>query len=230
MTPIATTPATVFTGTSNIVFDGSKGASAPIAGATIALVDPVTGKPIVLTRATVPPSTANPQTTASDGSFSFLLTPAQYGHARHEQGHHLTLSATHFRNRTIQAVFTPDATGLLYSVTLTALDGQQLAAPGAFTLVAGPTTMANVLNLIGNIPMFPVGALTVQKVADKTTVSAGQRVIYTVTIEASQTFGATRIVDQLPRDSSTLRTRRRSTAWRSNRRSADSPKSGKSRR
>ena len=83
-------------------------------------------------------------------------------------------------------------------MTLTALDGQQLAAPGAFTLVAGPTTMANVLNLIGNIPMFPVGALTVQKVADKTTVSTGQRVIYTVTIEASQTFGATRIVDQLP--------------------------------
>jgi uncharacterized repeat protein (TIGR01451 family) len=55
-----------------------------------------------------------------------------------------------------------------------------------------------VLNLISNIPMFPLGALEVQKQADRTTASVGDVIVYTVTIAASSNFGVTRIVDQLP--------------------------------
>jgi uncharacterized repeat protein (TIGR01451 family) len=197
---VQTSPATVFNGSADIVYDGTKGPSAPIAGATVAIVDPTSGKPIVLSRArnTAVASTANPQTTASDGSFSFALTPAQFGAPGGSETYHLTLSARGFRNRTIGAVFSSEPSGLLYTVTLTSLDGQALAIEGGFSLVSRPTTIANVLNLINNIPMFPVGTLEVQKQADRTTVSIGGRIVYTVTVDATQAFATTRIVDQLP--------------------------------
>ena len=187
---LTTSPATIFTGSSNIVYDGTKGGSAPIAGATIALVDPVSGKPIAVSN--------NPQSTGTSGAFSFVLSPAQFGAPGGTKTYNLTLSAPKYRNRTIQAAFTAEPSGLLYSVTLTALDGAPLAIEGGFTLVTRPTTISNVLNLINNIPMFPVGAIEVQKVANRSTVSVGDSVIYTVTITASQNFGATRIVDELP--------------------------------
>jgi len=198
--PVQTTPASVFDGTTNIVYDGTKGGDAPIAGATIALVDPSTGKPIPLARVRAPEvaSTDNPQTTGANGSFGFALTPAQFGKPGEGETYRLTLSAHNFRNRSIQAAFDADASGLLYTVTLTALDDQPLAIEGGFATVTRSTTIANVSDLINNIPMFPAGALEVQKQADRTTVSVGDRVVYTVTIVASQPFGETRIVDQLP--------------------------------
>jgi uncharacterized repeat protein (TIGR01451 family) len=198
--PVQTTPASVFDGTTNIVYDGSKGGDAPIAGATIALVDPATGKPIPLEQVHAPQvaSTENPQTTGPSGAFGFALTPAQFGTPGHGETYRLTLSAHDFRNRSIRAVFDADPSGLLYNVTLTALDGQPLAVEGGFATVTRSTTISNVSNLISNIPMFPAGALEVQKQADRTTVSVGDRVVYTVTIVASQAFAETRIVDQLP--------------------------------
>ena len=45
---VATSPASVFVGLANVVYDGYAGASAPIAGATLTLVDPATKKPIAL--------------------------------------------------------------------------------------------------------------------------------------------------------------------------------------
>jgi uncharacterized repeat protein (TIGR01451 family) len=198
--PLQTSQASVFNGFANIVYDGNKGGTAPIAGAIVSIVDPITGLPIVLgrTRSSVPPSTNNPQTTAADGSFGFLLTPAQFGTPGSSKTYNLTVSSAHYRNRTIQAVFSAEPSGALYSVTLTALDAQPLAIEGGFTLVTRPTTIANVLNLINNIPLFPLGMLEVQKVADRSTVSVGDRVVYTVSIDATESFGATRIVDQLP--------------------------------
>jgi uncharacterized repeat protein (TIGR01451 family) len=196
---VQTTPATVFNGTANIVYDGTKGGSAPIGGAIVTLVDPATGKPVVLNRSrAVTASTQNPQTTASNGSFSFALSPAQFGAPGGSATYDITLSARGYRNRTIQAVFSAEPSGVLYTVTLSSLDGQALAIEGGFSLVSRATTIANVLNLINNIPMFPIGALEVQKVADRTTASIGDRIVYTVTIDATQSFGATRIVDQLP--------------------------------
>ncbi len=198
---LQTTQATVFNGSSNIVYDGTKGASAPIGGATIALVDAVSGKAIALGAPTLAANAApsvNPQTTAANGTFAFPLGPAQFGAPNGSETYRLTLAARGFRNRSIQAVFSAVPGGLLYSVTLTALDGQELAVEGGFSLVSRPTTIADVLNIISNIPMFPAGALTVQKQADRTTVSTGDRVVYTVSVVASQSFGPTRIVDQLP--------------------------------
>jgi uncharacterized repeat protein (TIGR01451 family) len=197
---IQSTPATVFNGSSNIVYDGTRGASAPIGGATIALVDAVSGKAISMSgsRAASAAPPVNPQITAANGSFYFPLGPAQFGAPDGAETYRLTLAARNFRNRSIQAVFAAAPGGLLYSVTLTALDGQALAAAGGFSLVTQPTTIADVLNIISNIPMFPSGALTVQKQADRTTVSTGDRIVYTVSIAASEGFGATRIVDQLP--------------------------------
>jgi uncharacterized repeat protein (TIGR01451 family) len=198
--PAQTSQASVLNGFANIVYDGNKGAAAPIAGALVSLVDPGTGQPIVLsrTRLTVTPSTNNPQTTASDGSFGFLLSPAQFGVPGASKTYNLTVSSAHYRNRTIQAVFSAEPGGALYSVTLNALDAQPLAIEGGFTLVTRPTAIANVLNIINNIPMFPLGTLEVQKVADRTTVSIGDRIVYTVSIDATESFGATRIVDQMP--------------------------------
>jgi uncharacterized repeat protein (TIGR01451 family) len=194
---IQTTPASVFNGSANIVYNAST--RAPIAGATIALVDPATGKPIALERAAASgSSTADPQTTAANGSFSFALGPAQFGPPGGSETYRLTVAAHGFSNRSIQAVFAADPTGLLYSVTLTALDGQPLAIEGGFTTVTRSTKISDVLNIIGNVPMFAAGTLEVQKQADRTAASIGDRVVYTITLDATQAFGATRIVDQLP--------------------------------
>jgi len=205
---IHTTPASVFNGSANIVYNAST--KAPIAGATIGLLDPATGKPVVLETVAAAgagnarsasasgSSTANPQTTAANGSFSFALGPAQFGQPGGSETYRVTVAAHGFNNRSIQAVFAADATGLLYTVTLTALDGQPLAIEGGFTIVTRSTKISDVLNIIGNVPMFAAGALEVQKQADRTAASIGDRVVYTVTLDATQAFGATRIVDQLP--------------------------------
>jgi uncharacterized repeat protein (TIGR01451 family) len=191
ITPITTNPATVFNGASNIVYDGAIGSTAPIAGAQVTLVDQNSGAP-------VPIGSANPQTTTSTGTFTFSLTPAVYGLPGQTKTYRLTVKAPGYTDRNIQVTFQADQSGLFYNVTLTSLDGQPLAASGGFTLVPGPTTIDNVLNLINNIPMFHRGGLIVNKVADRTSVSIGDRVIFTISVQSSVPLGATRVVDQLP--------------------------------
>ncbi len=122
-----------------------------------------------------------------------LGTPASP--ARYE----LDITAPGYRDRRVAITVTPDATGLLYSATLSALDDQQLARAGGFELVTTNVSLSEVFGLLGNQPMFTSHPLTVSKTVDRDVASGGDRLVYTVLVGSQGAqFGATRVVDTLP--------------------------------
>ena len=207
---VQSTPASIFVGVANTVFDGTTGGASPIAGALVSLVDPATGAPLKLAAPGPPPNATNgnPYTTAADGRYAFGLTPQQFGAAIRARAavsggtarYNLLSNANGYLSRKIAAAFTPDPTGTLYTVTLTALDGQQLAIEGGFALVNRPVTLTDVLNLLGNIPMFRTGAIQVQKSADRQSATIGDRVVFTLTFSnlGTSTLTNARVIDTLP--------------------------------
>ena len=208
--PLTTTPVAVFVGTSNIVFDGYEGASHPIAGAMLTLLDaqgnpvPIGGVPpgSVDTRGAAPQASSspqgNPQQSQSNGAYAFALTAAQI--APGGSKFFLTIAAAGFLNRKIEIEIAPDPRALLYDVTATARDNEPLAMAGGFTLTGTAVTLQNVFNLFGNIPLFPPQTISVSKTADRSVVQSGDRILYTLLFKNSSNtgFGATTVVDTLP--------------------------------
>jgi uncharacterized repeat protein (TIGR01451 family) len=196
-----TTPATALLGTANIVYNGLIGQSAPVAGATLQLVDHVSGAPLVLSAKNASGAAPlNPLVTGSDGSYTFTLTPAQLGSPTSPAVYDLLITASGYLNRRIQVTLTPDPTYTVANVALQALDGQQLAVAGGFSLVAGPVSIADIVGYFGNLPLFAQGALQITKVADRTTVSGGDRVVFTLQYSdaGSVALGPTVLTDTLP--------------------------------
>ena len=213
-----TTPASVFVGVGNIVYDGYAGGGSPIGGATLtvrdlqthALVQLPQTAPQALGRAPqdtlagpagLPPNTANanPFTTGTDGAYSFVFAQQQLGTPASPARLELDITAPGYRDRRVEVIITPDATGLLYSATLSSLDDQQLARAGGFELVASNVSLSEVFGLLGNQPMFTSHPLTVSKTVDRDVASGGDRLLYTVQVGSQGAqFGATRVVDTLP--------------------------------
>jgi uncharacterized repeat protein (TIGR01451 family) len=214
----ATAPAAVFIGVGNIVYDGYAGGGSPISGATLTLRDVDTHAVVQLPKtagqafgrapqdaltdpAGLPPNTgnANPFTTGADGAYSFVFTQQQLGTPGSPARYELDITAPGYRDRRVAITVTPDATGMLYSATLSALDDQQLARAGGFELVTTNVSLSEVFGLLGNQPMFTSHPLTVSKTVDRDVASGGDRLVYTV-LAGSQgaQFGATRVVDTLP--------------------------------
>ena len=195
MTPVSTSSVTLFSGSSNVIFDESSGK--PIAGASVKLIDQATGAAILPAGVAVPPNAANvnPFTTGSDGRFGFGLSQPQYAGVTYE----LQVSANGYETRFLQASFT-DAGAGTYNVTLAAQDGRALAAAGSFNLVSGPVTISNVLGVLDNIPLFPATGIYASMRADRSLVSFGDRVGLDLEINAEQNaaFSTTRIVATLP--------------------------------
>jgi len=216
--PTATAPASVFIGVGNIVYDGYAGSGAPIAGATLTLRDLDTHAIVALPKtasqafarapqdaltdpAGLPPNTANanPFTTGADGAYSFVFSQAQLGTPGAPARYELDISAPGYRDRRVSITVTPDATGLLYGATISALDDQQLARAGGFELVSTSVSLSEVFGLLGNQPMFTSHPLTVSKTVDRDVASGGDRLVYTVLIGSQGAqLGATRVVDTLP--------------------------------
>jgi uncharacterized repeat protein (TIGR01451 family) len=169
-------PVTVISGSDNIVFDGQQGGSSPIAGATVTLADPATLQPVRITGAN--PGTINPFTTGNGGAYAFSLGQSQFGGGAH--AYVLLIIAPSYLNRRIALRLVPNASGTLYTVTATALDGLPLAAPGGFSLISQPTSLGPLYGTFGNIPMFRTGALRVTKQADRSIATAGDRIVYTL--------------------------------------------------
>ena len=192
--PLATLPASLLLGSGDLVYDGVVGASGPVAGAVVSLVD-ASGSRVALSG---PPVTwnmtqADPMTTAADGRYGFGLLSPKGG------TYFLTVSAPGYLSRRIQIVLVPDASGTLYSVTMTSLDGEPLAVAGGFDLVAGSSRIADVYGMFGNIPLFRPSALTVVKTVDRAIASAGDRLVYTITASnVASPLGYTTVVDDLP--------------------------------
>lgn len=195
----STTPASVLIGKSDIVFDGLSSGGKPVGGATVSLVDPVTLKPIPLPAAgdTINPRNADPFVTGPDGVYAFTIpTPA----AGTTLAFDILIHAPGYLDRKIKVLITPDASGVLYTVQLTSLDGQPLARAGSFTLTDQSVKLTDVFSLLGNLPLFSNKPIAVTKTADRGTATPGDRVTYTVGFSSTvpTTLGTTTVVDTLP--------------------------------
>ncbi|MDQ6942384.1 MAG: DUF11 domain-containing protein, partial [Candidatus Eremiobacteraeota bacterium] len=194
----ATAPASVFIGVGNIVYDGYAGGGSPINGATLTLRDLDSHAIVQLPKtasqafarapqdassdpAGLPPNTANanPFTTGADGAYSFVFSQQQLGTPASPARYELDITAPGYRDRRVAITVTPDATGLLYSAMLTALDDQQLARAGGFELVTTNVSLSEVFGLLGNQPMFTSHPLSVSKTVDRDIASGGDRLVYT---------------------------------------------------
>jgi len=218
---VATTPASVLIGIANIAYDGYAGASLPVTGAVLTLLDPVTKKPIALphvlegsalTRSPqqqligvpatgLPPNNANVNgfVTGADGAYSFVFDQSQLGTTARPAAYDLAITAPGFRNRNIQVTISPDASGLLYNATLQELDQQMLAVPGGFVLTANSVSLSNVFGLLGNLPLFAPHPVAVTKTVDRDVASGGDKLVYTVQVASGgPALGATKVVDTLP--------------------------------
>jgi uncharacterized repeat protein (TIGR01451 family) len=195
-------PAAVWLGTGNVVFDGYAGASQPIPGATVSLIDATTGQAVALGGAPAPPNAMNlnPFVSAAGGTYGFGLGAGQIGNPIVPASYRLSVGAPGYTNRSIAVTLTPDSSGLLYTATLAALDGQPLAVAGGFSLTAGPVTVANVSGLFGNIPLFAKSLVQITKSVDRQIASAGDRLVWTLQYQssASTPLGPTNVIDDLP--------------------------------
>jgi len=200
--PFTSTPASVFVGTANVVYDAYGGATHPIASAQLTLTQPPSITPFSLTGIGVAPNTSNinPYTTDSTGLYSFAFGAGQFGGPSGDRRYILALTAPNYLNRRIDVQLHADPTGTLYTATITALDGQLLAVPGGFALTAGPVTLNNVFNILGNIPMFTAHPILITKSVDQQAVTTGSRLIFAVTFTNASlaTLTNASLVDTLP--------------------------------
>jgi uncharacterized repeat protein (TIGR01451 family) len=182
-------PAIVLLGTANIVYDGNVGAGAPLAGATVSLIDPLTHAPV-----------APAALTGSAGTYQFALGEALLGTLQQPAVYDLTVGLPGYRSRRLHVVLTPNSGGTTYALEETALDGQALASPGGFALVPGPIHYAALHGLFGNLPIFPQRDLSISKIADRAAAALGDRVVFTLQFgnAGPDPLDATRIVDTLP--------------------------------
>jgi uncharacterized repeat protein (TIGR01451 family) len=190
-------PAAALIGTANVVYDGYAGASLPISGATISLVNPKTNQPVTLSGTPLGPNTTNtdPFLTTSSGTYAFGLGASQIGPVSYD----LIITAPGYISRNILVTLTPNATGTYYSVTLTAQDGEPLAVPGGFALEPGPVTIAEISDLFGNIPLFRAKTINITKTVDRSVASGGDRLVYTIEFSNISTpLGAATLLDTLP--------------------------------
>jgi len=222
MNASSTSPAVVLVGFSNIVYDGYDGQKHPIGGANVSLVEQATQVPLVL--ATPSPGTipvggsgvnltnTNPFVTGPNGIYAFYFTTAQLSASTASaaaakrqvaalSGVELIVTAPNYTTRRIGvSIQSSSVSPLLYDATLTSLDGMPLAVAGAFTLTESGVSLDNVFGILGNIPMFYPHPITISKTADKTDVSAGDRVVFTLTYQntGNISVGATTVTDTLP--------------------------------
>ncbi|HME82200.1 MAG TPA: isopeptide-forming domain-containing fimbrial protein [Candidatus Eremiobacteraceae bacterium] len=200
--PFSSPPASVFVGTGNIVYDGLAGPAHPIASALLTITSSSGITPITLTGTGVAPNNpnANPYTTGGPGTYSFGFGPGQFGGAPGDSHYHLTITAAGYLNRQLDVMLHADPTGTLYTATIKALDGQQLAVPGGFTLTPGPVVLTDVFNILGNIPMFTAHPIQIAKTVDQQAVITGSRVIFAVAFSNASlaTLTNATLVDTLP--------------------------------
>ncbi len=205
--PQTTTPAGVFDGSANIVFDGYAGGAHPIDGATVSLLD-AAGNPVNLNsvtpsgRARIASSsqngTENPLVTGADGTYGFALSSSAIpaGGARY----YLTIAAAGYLNRRIAIDVAPAAQASFYNVTQTSVDEQPLAMAGGFTLTKNNVNIHDVFGLFGNLPLFAQNTIVVSKTSDKQAASAGDRVIFSLQFQdqSAMAFNNVSIVDTMP--------------------------------
>jgi len=197
-TAVKSTPATVFIGDASVIYDGDAGAGAPIANATIQLASPAIGSASARSAGSAGPLAA--VKTGSSGTYQFQLTPAQIGTPSNPAVYDLLISASGYLNRRVRLTLTPDPTLTVFTADVAALDGQLLAAPGDYRLMAGPVRLNEVYGFFGNFPLFPQRSVQIDESVDRPIASAGDRLIYTVHFgnRSSYPLGSTTVTGTLP--------------------------------
>lgn len=209
ISPVSTSPASVFVGTADVVFDPVNG-DRVVGGATVTLLD-AGGNPVKLggssaaaqTRSGAPVRpmdsyTQNPVTTGADGTYGFALQSSQI--AAGGSTYFLSVNAPGYLNRRIQLEIEPQPDRELYSVTYVSKDGQPVAQAGAYTLTNTSVHLADVFGIFGNIPLFKKQTLTISKIANRATAEPGDRLIYTIDAgnASGMAVGPVTIADTLP--------------------------------
>jgi len=199
-TPAKTTPAALFIGDANVIYDGDAGGAAPIANATIQIIDPSTGNVITPSSMRTAASAPSSVTTGTSGTYQFPLTPAQMGTPSHPAVYDVLVAAPGYLNRRVRLTITPDPTYTVFAADVNALDGQFLAAPGDFRLVPGPVHLADVYGFFGNFPLFPQRTVQIDESVDRSVASAGDRLMFTVHFgnRSAYALGATSVATTLP--------------------------------
>lgn len=129
------------------------------------------------------PNTANdnPFTTATDGHFSFMLTPDQLGTETTPARYFLNVTAEGYRLRMLELTVRPSQSGL-YTTTVRSLDGQPIALAGSFEVTTQSVLLENLASLVLNIPMYEQRGLEISKSSDRQRVEIGDAVTYRIEI------------------------------------------------
>lgn len=202
-----TLPASVFIGSSNIVYDGYAGQSQPVGGSTVTMLDS-SGKLVTFSSdatsalmRTISSSGqvgTNPYVTGPDGLYAFPLSPTQVdpGGSRF----YFILHTPGFLNRKIALDIMPENDGFLYDVKAISADNEPLAEAGSFTLTGKNVTLSKVFGLFGNIPLFRSSSINVTKSSRVQVAVAGDRVDYSIAFSnaVAQPALQASIIDSMP--------------------------------
>lgn len=206
--PQSTTPASVFVGTADVVYDPVNN-DRVISGATVSLLD-VNNQLVTLQNgsassqsrriaaATLGDNTQNPYVTGPDGTYGFALQPSQIAAAG--STFYLTVAAPGYLNRRIELQITPEMNDQLYSVTYISKDGQPVAKAGQYTLTDSSVQLTDVFGIFGNVPLFKQQTITIAKSVNRQMAEPGDRLLYTLDVGNSSgtVLGPVTIVDTLP--------------------------------
>jgi uncharacterized repeat protein (TIGR01451 family) len=173
---ISASPAIVFVGVMNMVYDAVAGSAHPVAGAVVSLMDPVGELPVKMPAAgpVLNTTNTNPFSTTAAGSFGFRLPAASSKAADYD----LYVTAPDYLNRKIRVSVVTAADGTS-TTSLHALDDLPLATVGGFSLTSAPVSLAGVGGFFGNVPLFSPQALALSMAVDRNVASAGDRLGYT---------------------------------------------------
>jgi uncharacterized repeat protein (TIGR01451 family) len=183
-----------------VVFSGRGGAASPIPGARVEILqDQASTDPLPIPAGVgFSPNTqnTNPFATDAQGHFSFALLPEQLGSTSVPARYFMKVTAGGYITRMLQLTVRPADLGL-FTMTVSALDGQPLAQAGSFELTTDPVQIANLASVALNIPMFEQRGLEINKSVDKPRAEVGDTLTYRV--EVSNPTAAA-IKDALIRD------------------------------
>lgn len=211
---VTAVPTTLFLGVASVIFDALDAQHAPIAGATLSILDTHTQQPLTLSAGGIAPNVnnLNPFTTGVDGTYSFFF-PALSTPTTYEVD---VVAPGHLSRRLSLQVSPIAASSNLFNLSIAPIDGYPLATSGGFTLVSaspGPITqslrllnttsapvqLSTVNGFFGNIPLFASSPIAFTLSLDRTTLSPGDHFVATITASTTATtLTSGSIVDTLP--------------------------------
>lgn len=199
----SSTTAVVVADPFGVVFSGRGGAASPVPNARVELLlDQAGALPLQIPAGagfTPNSDNSNPFQTDGQGHFNFALRPDQWGSTGAPVRYFMKVAAEGYITRMLELSVRPAGSNL-FVMSVSALDGQQLARAGGFELVNEPVEIKDLAAIAFNIPMFEQRGLEINKSVDKPRAEIGDALTYRVEVR-NPTASAIRnviIEDRLP--------------------------------